>query len=146
AASLKTEATPEFKKALADNDSAVRYWAALGLLMRGRKGHDAAAAELRTALADRSAHVQIVAAESLAKYGSADDEKRALQLLVERADWEKNDVFIAMAALNALDALGPKAAPLAETLKALPVKGKVPDARYLPYVPNLLKSIQAGLK
>jgi len=146
AASLKQEATADLKKVLVDNDSAVRYWAALGLLMRGRKGHDAAAAELRMALKDRSAYVQIVVAETLAKYGNADDEKRALQLLADRADWGKTDVFVAMAALNALDALGPKTVPLAETLKALPTKGKAPDARYLPYVPNLLKSIQTNVK
>jgi arylsulfatase A-like enzyme len=146
AAGLKVEAVPDLKKALADRDSAVRYWGALGLLMRGRKGFDAAATEVRDALADGSPYVQIVAAEVLGKHGNDDDVKRALQLLAERADWDKNDVFIAMAALNALDALGPKAAPLAETLKALPTKGKVPDARYLPYVPGLLKSIQTNLK
>jgi hypothetical protein len=114
--------------------------------MRGQKGFDGAAAELRTALTDRSAYVQIVAAETSGKYGSDADAKRALQLLAERSDWDKNDVFVAMAALNAVDALGKKATPLAETIKALPAKGKAPDARYLPYVPSLLKSIQTNLQ
>jgi uncharacterized sulfatase len=146
AAGLKPEAIPGMKKALGDSDSAVRYWAALGLLMRGRKGFEEATTELRAALTDRSPYVQIVAAEALGKYGSEEDVKRALQVLVEHGNWDKNDVFSTIAALNALDALGAKAAPMAETIKALPTKGKVPDPRYLPFVPNLLKSIAENLK
>jgi uncharacterized sulfatase len=146
AAKLKPDAVPDLKKALGDSDSAVRYWGALGLLMRGRKGFDEAGAELREALSDRSPYVQIVAAEVLGKYGSDEDVKRALELLVERGNWDRNDVFITIAALNALDALGAKAVPMAETIKALPIKGKAPDPRYLPFVPNLLKSIQGSVK
>jgi uncharacterized sulfatase len=146
AAGLKPEAIPDLKKALGDSDSAVRYWGALGLLMRGRKGFDDATSEVRAALADRSPYVQIVAAEVLGKYGSDEDVKRALELLLERGNWDKNDVLITLAALNALDALGVKAASMAEAIKALPAKGKAPDPRYLPFVPNLLKSIEGNVK
>src|SRR5208283_2181261 len=143
---LKPEALPDLKKALGDEDSAVRYWAALGILMRGKKGYEAAAAELGTALGDRSPLVRIVAAQALGQHGTDDQLKRPLQLLVDLSNWEKNDVFVAMAALNALDALGDKAKPVTEAIKALPVKGKVPDARYSPFVPALLTYLKAGLK
>ena len=60
--------------------------------------------------------------------------------------WDKNEVFVVMAALNGLDALGAKAAPVADAVKALPSKGKVPHERYAPYVPRLLQDLQASLK
>ena len=143
---LRPDAQPELKEAIGDNDSAVRYWAALGILMRGRGGFDAAAAEMRAALGDSAPPVRTVAAQALGQYGSDDDRKRALQALIELSDWGKHDVFTVMAALNALDALGARAAPVAGAVKALPAKGKVPDPRYAPYVPRLLEDLRASLK
>ncbi|HXG09359.1 MAG TPA: sulfatase-like hydrolase/transferase [Gemmataceae bacterium] len=145
ASMLRPEVLPELKQGLSDSDSAVRYWAALGILMRGRKGVDAATAELRAALDDRSPYVRIVAAQALGQYDD-DNRKRALETLLALSDWGKNDVFVVMAALNALDALGPRAAPVAAALRTLPTKGKVPDPRYAPYVPRLLQDLQASLK
>jgi hypothetical protein len=51
-----------------------------------------------------------------------------------------------LSALNALDALGPKAAPLSETLKGLPTTGAVPNPRYAPYVPRLMEDLLSGWK
>ena len=45
ASSLQNDAVPELKKALGDTDSGVRYWAALGLRMRGEKAVMTALAE-----------------------------------------------------------------------------------------------------
>ena len=56
------------------------------------------------------------------------------------------DVFVAMAALNALEALGARATTVADAIQMLPSKGKVPDARYAPYVSRLLQDLRAGLK
>ncbi len=146
ASMLRPDALPALKKMLADPDSAVRYWAALGILMRGEKAITANAADLRSALGDQSPHVRIIAAQALGQYGTDDDLKRVLSLLIELSDWGKNDVFVAVAALTALDALGRKAAPVAAAVRALPVKGNLPDARYGPYVPRLLQDLQATLK
>jgi uncharacterized sulfatase len=143
---LEPEAVPQLRKLLGDDDSAVRYWAALGMLMRGRKACTDAAVELQTALRDKSPYVRIVACEALARYGAADDLKRALGLLVEMSDWQKNEVFVVMAALNALDALGTKAEAVKEAIAKLPAKGKVPDPRYGPYVPRLLEDLRAKWK
>lgn len=141
---LKPDAAPELKKRLGDEDSAVRYWAALGLLMRGENACKDAAAELGKALEDRSPHVQVVAAEALGRFGSDDDVKRSLALLLRRSDWSANDVFTVMAALNAVESLGSRATPILEDVKKLPGKGKVPDARYSPYVPQLLKHLRTA--
>ena len=64
ASSLDKAATPELEKRLKDPDSAVRYWAALGLLMRGIKQ------PLENSLTDASPYVRIVAAEALGRYGT----------------------------------------------------------------------------
>ncbi|PYK63404.1 MAG: hypothetical protein DME21_02985 [Verrucomicrobia bacterium] len=145
ASMLEADAVPALKQRK-DNDSAVRYWAALGTLMRGEKGVQAAHEELAAALKDSSPYVRIAAAEALGRYGSAADQKQALSTLVELGPNGKNGVFVSMAALNALDALGNKAAPAAQAIQAMPSQGKVPDARYAPYVPRLLEDLQARFR
>ncbi|MBM4047388.1 MAG: sulfatase, partial [Planctomycetes bacterium] len=73
ASSLKPEALAELKKAFQDTDSAVRYWAAMGVLMRGQRAVESAHAELHKALADESPSVRIVAAHALGQFGSDAD-------------------------------------------------------------------------
>ncbi len=138
ASSLKPEVVLALKASLTDSEPGVRYWSVLGLLMRGADGVKAAHDELIKALEDSSPDVCIAAAEALGRYGTAADLARVLPLLAGHADWSKHDVFTVMAALNAIDALGEKAAPLAATLKALPTSGPAPDARFKEYVPRLL--------
>ena len=124
----------------------MRWWAALGILMRGQQGYADARAELRAALSDDSSYVRTVAAQSLGQYGTAGDLQVALRELVALSSPEKNDVFVAMAALNALEGLGAKTKSIADAIMALPAKGKVPDPRYAPYVPRLLQDLQTQLK
>src|SRR5205823_1170060 len=69
ASMLRAEDTPRLKAALADADSAVRYWAALGLRMRGKDAVAAVNAELRQALTGKAPAVRIAAAEALGKHG-----------------------------------------------------------------------------
>jgi uncharacterized sulfatase len=143
---LRPEALPALRQALRGNDSAVRYWGAVGVLMRSRRGVVAASDDLRVALGDRSPYVRVVAAEAFAEYGSGEDVKRCLAVLVEHADADRNTVFVAMAALNALDALGEKAASVADSIKRLPRTAKVPDPRYDPYVPRLTEDLAARFR
>ncbi len=121
-----------------DPDSAVRYWAALGLLMRGRSGWTAGRTGLVASLDDSSRYVRVVAAEALARFGEPADADRGQRVLVESADWSRNNVFVVMAALNAVDALDDGGAALRESLRRLPGKGPAPHARYSEYVPRLL--------
>jgi uncharacterized sulfatase len=131
---------------LNDRDSAVRYWAALGMLMRGKAGVQAAHGELVAALRDPSPHVRIAAAEALGQFGSGADLDAALKVLVELGPIDKNGVFVSMAALNALDALGGKTSSVADAIKGMTADGKVPDPRYSSYVPRLLGDLQARFK
>ncbi len=75
---------PALKSALGDADSAVRYWAVLGHLMRGAEAVQADEAELLQALDDSSPDVQIAAAEALGRYGKEIDLPRAVGLTQER--------------------------------------------------------------
>lgn len=141
-----SKAVDSLKHALADADSAVRYWAALGLAMRNQDGVRPAHDDLTRALDDSSPYVRIAAAEALGRFGNSDDLARVLPVLGTLADWSKNDVFTVMAALNAIDALGRKAMPLRDTIARLPAKGPAPHARYSEYVPRLLADLKKTLK
>jgi len=145
ASSLKAEVTPELKKLLNDSDSSVRYWGALGLLMRGAAGAQAARNELTAALQDKSPDVRIVAAEALGQHGNSSDLSASLTALTGHADWQKHDVFTVMAAVISLEALGPKAKAVTGAIEALPIEGKSPDPRYASYVPRLLNNLRSNL-
>ena len=146
ASSLAPDSTPALFEALHDSDAAVRYWAVRGLLMRAPGGHKPPHAELLKLLDDSAPDVRIAAAETLVGFGSETDGRRALDLLVALADWQKNDVFTAMAALNAITAVGDKAAPVAAALKSLPVNGPAPNARFREYIPRLVEDLATRFK
>ena len=125
----------------------VRYWGVLGRQIRGKSAvdasHDALVDLMKDTSQQNSAPVRIAAARALGEFGSEADTHAALQLLLAHADWSKNDVFTAMAALDALSALGQKAAPIAAQIKTLPAKGPAPDARYKEYIPRMLDELRA---
>ncbi|MDB5297448.1 MAG: Choline-sulfatase [Phycisphaerales bacterium] len=105
---------------LRDEDSAVRYWAATGLLARGQPAATMHAAALRVGLADASPYVRGVVGEALGKFGGPADRAAALEVLIGSADVRRNGVFPAVAALAAIDELGAAAAPLKDRIAALP--------------------------
>ncbi len=142
ASSLEPQATLHLKTSLADADSGVRYWAVLGLSMGGAPTVQEAHDELTKLLDDSSPDVKIAAAEALGRYGDEADLNRILPLLGAWANWKNNDVFTVMAALNAIGALGEKAALLKETIKTLPDDGPAPHARYKEYPPRLLEALR----
>ncbi|HVU89378.1 MAG TPA: sulfatase-like hydrolase/transferase [Pirellulales bacterium] len=121
-----------------DADSAVRYWGAIGFLVRGRPAIAPGQKALVAALVDASPYVRIVAAEALARYGEPADRDRALALLASLANCEENKLFAAMAALNALGAVGELPAMLVESLKKLPTRCQTPDPRYAEYMGRLV--------
>jgi uncharacterized sulfatase len=129
ASCLKADALPELEKGLEDKDSGVRYWAALGILMRGKIAVESARGELEKALTDESPSVRIVAAQALGQYGAEADLQKALPVLLDLARYDHHGLYVTLEALNAVDALGAKAAPAAETIKALPTQVSNEDSR-----------------
>jgi len=142
ASNLKPEASPQLAEALHDSDAGVRYWAVLGLHMRAPSGQKPPHPELAKLLDDPEPDVRIAAAQTLAEFGSESVSRRALERLVSLANWKQNGVFTAMAALNALGAVGDKTAPFAAQIHALPADGPAPDPRFKGYIPRLLEELR----
>jgi uncharacterized sulfatase len=145
---------PVLRRELSDPDSGVRYWAAVGLLVRGQSAVGASAQELRAALRDESPSVRIPAAEALARHGAAADREAALDVLLSLADISTSAretqrvarYYTAVAALNALDVLGPgMLAARREALRALPHTTPGLPQRTGDYAERLLKKILRDL-
>jgi HEAT repeat protein len=111
------------------------------LLIHGKKGFEAGAEALRKVLGDPCGSVAIVAAESLGRFGDEADREQALDLLLEKADQGKGNVFEAILAVNALDYLDEAAAPRLEAIRKLPRKPGMPAPRTDGYVGSLLKHL-----
>lgn len=142
AAQRDAESASLLVKRCEDPDSAARYWAVTGLLIRERQGVAAGHGTLVSLLADPSPSVRVVAAEALARFGEPADEALALRVLTDHANANQQGVFVAIAALNAIDHLGDRAEPIRAELRKLPAAG-APHPRYASYVGRLLRPNEA---
>jgi len=145
ASSLKPEAVENLKKALQDEDSAVRYWGAMGILMRGPDAVAAAKEDLHNAMQDASPYVRIVAAEALGRYGDQQDAAKALAVLLELAPLDANGIYVSVLGLNALDALDGKAKSALDAIKRLPRQSPSVPGTMTSYVPRLIEQTLAEL-
>ncbi len=114
----KEENLEQMKTYLQDNESAIRYWGASGLLILGKKAASATDA-LWAALNDKSANVVVVAAEALYNLGEKEAAKKALLKVLENSNG-----FARCHALNAIDCTGEKShevvAGVVDMIKRLP--------------------------
>ncbi len=145
ASSLRPDVLQQLKEALQDKDSAVRYWGALGIRMRGKDAVAGAREELYKALADAAPSVRIAAAEALGKFGDDEDGKRALAVLLELAPLDKNGPYLSMMALNALDEMGARAKPGLAVIKAATKGEEKLDPRIRGNVTKLVEKMVADL-
>ena len=146
AASLDPAALPQLKAYLADADSGVRYWGVSGILLRGQAAVDDCRAELRASLKDASVSVRVQAAEALGRYGDEVDLKHALATLEDVADPTQTSVYARIAALNAIDVLGPKATPLHAFVRTMPKRATKVSSRVNQYVTQLQVYILSRFK
>jgi arylsulfatase A-like enzyme len=144
ASNLDAGALPKLKELLTDGDSAVRYWAALGYLMRGREAVSGNETGLHAALDDNSPYVRIVAAQALVQYGAESNRSPALETLAELAPPQTNGVLVSMFALGVIEALGDQARSLRPQIRAMKPQGPSPDGRFNSYVPRLIQSISGN--
>ncbi len=131
---------------LKDADSAVRYWTVMGILMRGEKTVAEHVAAVRESLKDPAPNVRIAAAEALGCYGKGADVNAALETLLELAPMDVNGLYLSLAALGAIDAMGKRAKPALARIEALPTKQEGLEQRLTNYVPRLKDDIVANLK
>ena len=147
ASSLMKAETPGLAAVLSDSDSAVRYWAALGLLMRGREIVLAFQDKLRKALREDTApSVRIVAAQALGQYGMQSDVDEAVTLLLGFGDLRKHGLYVAIEALNALGELIGRAGDIRDKVKALPKDDPSLNSRVREYPTRLIDKILADLE
>ena len=127
-------------------DSAVRYWGAMGYLIRGKSGLRKGRKILHNALKDESPSVRIIAAESLGKFGNKKEAELAADLLIKYANPKVNGITLSMLSLNAIDYLDEKAAHHKETISKLPKIDPNADPRTRNYAGNLIGKIISDLK
>jgi uncharacterized sulfatase len=114
----------------------------MGLLMRGEDAVAMGLEDLQAALKDLSPYVRIAAAEALGKYGKSSVVPAVETVLAECADPAKNNVFVTLAALSAIEAIGIDEFPdLVMKLKAHSWAPEAPYARYREYVPQFAESL-----
>ena len=141
ASSMSAASIPQLRKGLSNPESAVRYWAAMGFVMR-----ESAPPELVKLLSDSSPSVRIVAAEALGCFGTDADASKALDVLVKLAPLGTNSVYLSMLALNAISSMGKRAKPALAAVKAMPREATSTYQTLRGYVPNLLDEIVKKLE
>ena len=107
---------------LNNEDPAIRYWATIGIIVRGEDAVRSADNKLIELMGDDSASVAVTAAEALARYGSDAHKTAAMKVLVDYANPVAADVFTSTLALNALDVIGSGTQPVWQQLRDLEVK------------------------
>lgn len=146
AASMRERATSRLAESLSDDESAVRYWAVLGMIMRGDEAVRSHKNKIKELLKDSSPSVCIAAAQALTQHGNEEDFNKALPVLLELADQQKHGLYAAIYALNAIDELDEKAKSAEETIKNLPIKNLSVHQRLREYVNRLVESTLSGLE
>jgi arylsulfatase A-like enzyme len=146
AASLRPEGVEELRQKLGDKDSAVRYWAAMGILARGKSAVTAARGELHKALLDEAPSVRATASEALGRYGDEEDLNKSLRVLLDLATSSKKDLYGSIRALNALDELDGRAAPALQAIQELGRSEQAANPRTGEYVSRLVAKILADMQ
>lgn len=128
-AANRAESVEKLAPLLKHENAAVRYWGAMGHLIRG----SADAAALKPLLQDNSASVRIAAAEALGD----------IDTLLASASVDAKPYFEALEALNALDRLKPRLGPKKDAVLALPDKApKTVEKRLKEYVARLMEHLR----
>ncbi len=134
---------PQLRTRPSWNAVATRYWAATAVLISHGPQIETDRDVLRELLRDESPSVAIVAAEALGRYGNDEDLALALPVLLEYANAEKHGVYCAVEALNAIDYLDEKAAPIHDAVARLPRKDPSATDRTASYCDRLIAHILA---
>jgi uncharacterized sulfatase len=121
AATDRSVAFASVRPGLSDANPVVRYWAAIGALVRGAEAVSTAVGDLEKLLDDSEPGPRIVAAEALGRFGPPAFRERAIALLVQAANpasWPRlNETAAASAAQLALYTLN-QLTGLSDSVKA----------------------------
>jgi uncharacterized sulfatase len=115
---------PRLIRLLDDSDSAVRYWAVIGLTALGSQA-EPAADTLAARLEDSSPNVRFAAAGALCKLGRC---RTALQVLAEGLEDEREETVLHAA--REIEGIGKKARPIVAAIEQARERCKRPDGTY----------------
>jgi arylsulfatase A-like enzyme len=146
AAEQRRQNVAALRAGLNDEDAAVRYWAATGLLVLGAEAIREARVGLLAALDDEAPWSRVVAAEALAQAGQSVDRRRALDVLLAVADVRQHGHHAAMLALNAIASLGDIAASLRARAAQVPDAGDDVVQREREYITRLKTDLARPLE
>jgi uncharacterized sulfatase len=118
------QAMPALRQNLTDSDSAVRYWAALGLDALGIEAAPALDV-LEKALDDASPNVRFVAADVLCRFG-----RREQALAVLTAGLNDSRETVVLHAARTLQLLGDRARPAVESMERTRRRYMNPDGSF----------------
>jgi len=133
------EKLPALKEALSDDDLAVRYWGAVGLLALGEEARSAVP-ELKGLLTDEASLVRIPAAEALCHLG---EENAGAPVLAELLG--NKDARLALQAASALCYVGKKAAPARAVFDRKDGVAYKPES-YVRYIGSCVQEIRENLE
>jgi uncharacterized sulfatase len=145
ASSLDPKAVKLLVGRLGDADSAVRYWAALGLQMRGAETVKQSREALRKLLVDPAPAPRIAAAEAIGRFGNEDDSADAVKVLSELAPPVRSGSAVSILAMNALTTLGRKAEPALAVIRSMDPKDPKSPERLQEYPKRLIEKLTADL-
>jgi hypothetical protein len=145
------EAAGDFDQLLAyrtHRDAGVRFWAANGFLVRAAADHqrEASVKAARGMLGDTSPYVRCLVNETLARFGKEVDRVPAVHALVDLAHADRQNVFVAMMALNSLDWCAPRRSEAGQGLTGLESSDKKVGERYQGYLPRLVERLEATMQ
>lgn len=144
AANREAGEVPVLRRWARDADAAVRWWAALGFLVRGEVGVMGNVEVLTALMADVNPSVRVMAAEGLASHGQGSVREAAMECLLAMADARRVDYFDAVAALNAIDGMREQFRAHRAVLEGLPRSVPGVEPRVNEHLNRLLTSILEG--
>lgn len=134
------DARTALRSLLRHQEPAVRYWAAMGFVIRESRIAGTTADDLIARLDDVSPAVRVAAAEALVRHGDPEARSVARQTLLQAADARQAGYWAAVEALNVIDALKPALGDLS-VLRTVPRKAEGVPKRCDDYLDRLLRSI-----
>jgi uncharacterized sulfatase len=117
AAGFSADDINALKAMLNHEDSGVRYWAVLGLQIRGAGAVSQATDKLVALLGDPSLSVRIASAECLGIHGQDEHARQAAGVLLETVEQHVGNIHVILQGLNAMEHVGARMG-LVENAKA----------------------------
>ena len=142
AAARGAEGTAELATALQDPDSSVRYWGALGLVIRGQPAVATHLPALQQALQDPAPAVRVTAARAIGQFAPDHARSQAWEVLLVASDVNQAGIYTALSALNAFDVMSDLPTNVYEKIAVLPSESSDVPPRMRSYVNNLLEHLR----